>query len=315
MKSYRIHRKPGVIIMSLLGLFALYLIIENVVVKVSESKPVFDIPQLKKSACFDFELPDSNISRSLYLNLKSAIAIDNKSKEVLYCYNADEIRPIASISKLLTAMVVLDHYRPDSVLTITREDGRSSARSLFRVGDKVRAGDLLHAALLQSDNRAARALARSVAGNYEDFADLMNKKGDEIGLKDTKMYEPTGLDERNRSTAADCARLINAAILNYPEISRITSLKKYTITPVNRKRSKRLVNTNKMVFSKYRVKAGKTGYIIKSDYCLATILENGAGRQVTVVVLGAPGPQTRFREARRLANHAFQRLQSLADSN
>ena len=119
------------------------------------------------------------------------------------------------------------------------------------------------------------------------------------------MFEPTGLDERNISTAADCAILINAVVNLYPEIAEITSLKTFTIKPVNRKRKIRLINTNKMVFSKYKVLAGKTGYIIESDYCLATILKNSKGKQVTVVVLGAPGPQTRFREARRLANYAF----------
>jgi len=296
-----------VLVLSILGVLALFLVFQNLVFTESESKT---IPAGKKPAkrnLFNFDMPDSNISRAIYLNLKSAIAIDNKTKEVIYCYNADEIRPVASISKLLTAMVVLDNYKPDTVITISKKDARRSARSLFRTGDRVRAKDLLHAALLQSDNRAARALARSVAGSIENFAKMMNIKAKQIGLENTHMVEPTGLSEKNRSTAADCARLVNTARLMYPEIGRITSLKKYVLKPVNRKRSKRLVNTNKMVFSKYTVKAGKTGYIIKSDYCLTTVLQNGTGKEVTVVVLGAPGPQTRFREARRLANYAFKK--------
>jgi len=154
-------RRLGLIIMSILGLFAVVLVVDNVALKVSESKPVFDIPQIKKYQKFEFEMPDSNISRAIYLNLKSAIAIDNATKQVIYCYNAQDVRPVASISKLLTAMVVLDNYNPDTILAVTREDARRSARSLFRVGDKVRAKDLLHAALLQSDNRAARVLARA----------------------------------------------------------------------------------------------------------------------------------------------------------
>lgn len=290
----------GVLILSLLGVLALFLVSQHVTFMQTEASI--------NEECFDFELPDDNISRAIYLNLKSAIAIDNVTKEVLYCYNADEVRPVASISKLLTAMVILDRYKPDTVIKINKQDSRRSGRSIFRVGDEVIARDLLHAALLQSDNRAARALARVVAGSIEDFVKLMNKKARALGLKDTKMYEPTGLDERNRSSAADCARLINSATILYPEIARITRLKKYVFKPINRKRSRRLINTNKMVFSKYRVLAGKTGYIIKSDYCLATILENGAGERITVVVLGAPGPQTRFREARRLANYAFKKI-------
>ena len=93
-----------------------------------------------------FEMPDSNINREIYLNLRSAVAIDNKTGRVLYCQNAREMYPIASISKLLTAMVVLDHFRPDTVIKISREDARRSGRSLFRVGTEVRMRDLLHAA-------------------------------------------------------------------------------------------------------------------------------------------------------------------------
>jgi D-alanyl-D-alanine endopeptidase (penicillin-binding protein 7) len=291
-----------VIVLSFLGVLALFAISQNLVFTQSESRT------LSQPECFDFNLPDSNVSRAIYLNLKSAIAVDNETGEVLYCYNADEVRPVASISKLLSAMVVLDNYRPDTVITISRQDCRRSGRSIFRAGDKVRMKDLLHAALLKSDNRAARALARAVAGDSENFTEMMNRKAKKLGLTDTEMYEPTGLDERNRSTAADCARLVNSAMLLYPRIADITSLKKYVLKPTNRKRRMRLINTNKMVFSRYKVLAGKTGYIIESDYCLATVLENGQGKCVTVVVLGVPGPQTRFREARRLANYAFRKV-------
>ncbi|MCX6827559.1 MAG: hypothetical protein NTV06_09915 [candidate division Zixibacteria bacterium] len=135
----------------------------------------------------------------------------------------------------------------------------------------------------------------------------MNRKAKEIGLDSTQMYEPTGLNERNCSTAADCARLINYAIL-YPEIQRITSLKEYAFRPINRNKTRRIVNTNKMVFSKYKILAGKTGFISESAYCLTTVMEDGKGRRITVVVLGAPGPQTRFREARRLATWAFSKI-------
>ncbi|MEW5925558.1 MAG: serine hydrolase [Candidatus Zixiibacteriota bacterium] len=300
-------KKNRVIVLSIIGVAALFLIFQNVVLTESESKTLGSDDGLSKKRLFSFNLPDSNISRAIHLNVKSAIAINNKTKEVLYCYNADDVRPVASISKLLTAMVVLDHYKPDTVITITKEDASRSARSIFRVGDKVTAKDLLHSALLQSDNRAARALARTVAGDLDKFAKMMNKKAKEIGLEHTRMCEPTGLDENNCATAADCARLVNTARMLYPEIGRITSLKKYTFKPINRKSTKKLVNTNKMVFSKYKVKAGKTGFILESDYCLTTVLEDGLGREITVVILGAPGPNTRFREARKLANYAFKK--------
>ncbi len=289
-------------ILTLFGIAAICLILQNLVLTESESKIV---PRQLRQNRFEFSLPDSNISRDIYLNLKAAIAVDNNSKEVVYCYNAGETRPIASLSKLLSAMIILDNYDPQQVIEINRKDSHRSSRSLFKRGDRVRARDLLYAAMLRSDNRAMRALARTTAGSIEVFTEQMNDRAEQLGLEDTKMYEPTGLDERNISTAADCAKLINAVVNLYPEIAEITSLKTYSIKPVNRKRKIKLINTNKMVFSKYTVLAGKTGYIIESDYCLATILKNSKDRLITVVVLGAPGPQTRFREARRLANYAF----------
>jgi D-alanyl-D-alanine endopeptidase (penicillin-binding protein 7) len=265
------------------------------------------LPVLVHQNQFEFNLPDSNICKGIRLRVKSGIAIDNESHQVLYCYNADAVQPVASISKLLTAMVVLDNYRPDTVITISSEDCYKSSRSILRKGDQVKVRDLLHAALLRSDNRAARAITSSICGSIEEFAKKMNMKAHEIGMGNTEMFEPTGLDERNRSTAADCAKLVNYAML-YPEIARITSLKEYTFRPLNKKRNKKIYNTNKLVFSNYKVVAGKTGYINESDYCLTTIIENGKGKRLTVVVLGAPGPQTRFREARRLATWAFNKL-------
>ncbi|HHI02090.1 MAG TPA: D-alanyl-D-alanine carboxypeptidase [candidate division Zixibacteria bacterium] len=307
-------RRLRTIIYSVFGLAVLLILFHKFEYAEIETMP---LPLFKTSEIsrLDFDLPDSNICRDIYLNLRAAIVIDNGSEQLLYSYNADKMRSIASISKLLTAMVVLDEYMPDSVITITREDARRSRRSIFRTGDKVKMRDLLHSALLQSDNRAARALARTVSGSIERFAERMNELAEELGLDHTIMYEPSGMDDRNQSTAADCARLVYYA-MQYPEIARITSLKKYEFKLINRNgRKKRLINTNKMVFSKYKVLAGKTGYIIESDYCLATIIENGAGDQITLVVLGSPGPQTRFREARRLANYSFRKIKRLAQGN
>ncbi|UCD16955.1 MAG: D-alanyl-D-alanine carboxypeptidase [Candidatus Zixiibacteriota bacterium] len=292
-------------IFSVLGITALVIFAHFLKLTESESKTLSAYKEHLRQ--FELQLPDTNICRDIYLNLKSAIAVDNDTREVLYCYNAHEIRSVASLSKLLTAMVIFDNYRPDSILTIIRSDSRRSSRSLFRIGDQARLEDLLHAALLQSDNRAARAMARHVAGSCERFTEMMNEKAERLGLADTKMYEPTGLDKRNCSTAADCAKLLNAVLLDYPEIATITSRKRYSFKLLNRKKTIRLINTNRMVFSKYKVLAGKTGYIISSDYCLATVLENGEGKCISVVVLGVPGPQTRFREARRLANYAFKK--------
>jgi D-alanyl-D-alanine endopeptidase (penicillin-binding protein 7) len=297
--------KFKLVLLTVVGLAAIFVVFHNFVSTESALRLIGEIENRK---AFEFELPDSNLCNGIRLNLKSAIAIDNESHEVLYCYNADNIVPIASISKLITAMVVLDNYQPDSIISISAEDSFGSSRSIFRTGDQATVRDMLHASLIRSDNRATRALARFMGGTIDNFVVKVNEKIHNIGLENTVMYEPTGLDDRNRSTAADCAKLINHAML-YQEITRITSLQQYSFSLTNRKKIKNIVNTNKLVFSKYKILAGKTGYISESAYCLTTIIEDEKGKKVTVVVLGAPGPQTRFREARRLAAWAFSRIE------
>ncbi|SYZ73385.1 conserved hypothetical protein [Candidatus Zixiibacteriota bacterium] len=299
---WRIFRISG-----LLTLVAIIVFIVGSKVTLTESTSASIAGTPVKKTYFEFQLPDTNICRGIRVNLRSGLVIDNGSHRVIYSYNAHETTPVASISKLLTAMVVLDNYNPDSIIVISKDDCYKSSRSILRFGDRVKVRDLLCAALIRSDNRAARAVARSVTSDINEFAALMNSKALEIGMENTIMFEPTGLDERNRSTAADCARLVNAAI-SYPEIARITSLKEFNFKPINRRRGRKIVNTNKLLFSRYRVLAGKTGYISESAYCLTTIIEDRQGRQLTVVVLGAPGPNSRFSQARRLANWAFQKL-------
>ncbi len=301
MKELLTTMRFKLIFLTIMGMVIIFIIFHNFVSTESVFSFNGDIGIRRQ---FDFELPDSDICSGIHLNLKSAIAIDNETHKVLYCYNADDTVSIASISKLITAMVVLDNYQPDSIATINDEDSRESSRSIFRSGDKAKVRDLLHAALMRSDNRATRALARYMAGSIDSFALKMNEKIKEIGLKNTVVFEPTGLDERNRSTAADCAKLINAAML-YPEIPQITSLQQYSFDFLNRRKTKNLINTNKLVYSKYKILAGKTGYITESAYCLTTVIKDDKGKTVTVVILGAPGPQTRFREARRLGRLGF----------
>ena len=145
--NYEKTDKRGVIALSVMGIISLLILAYFLGLTESQSGTLYSFDEQEQA--FAFDLPDTNISRELHLNLKAAIAIDNKKHDVIYCYNADAIRPVASISKLLTAMIVLDNYNPDTVLTITRQDARNSSRSLFRTGDRVRAKDLLHAAMLQ----------------------------------------------------------------------------------------------------------------------------------------------------------------------
>ncbi len=261
---------------------------------------------LQRTFHFDFDNVRQNAP---YLNLKAALLLNYDNGEVMYAKNCDEVRPIASVSKLVAAMVVLDKgVDLDKTETISRQDARGSGRSRLSVGYELTLRDLLHAALMNSSNRATKALARAVSGSVEAFVMEMNRKVRKLGLKHTVFYDPTGLDERNVSTAHEVAKILHYAY-DYHLIAEITSKKKYRAKILNRKnRIHRFSNTNRLVLSPYKVLAGKTGYTIASDYCLATLVKNQKGERLTLVVLGVPGDRLRFKEARRLLKWGFRSL-------
>ncbi|UCG61845.1 MAG: D-alanyl-D-alanine carboxypeptidase [Candidatus Zixiibacteriota bacterium] len=260
---------------------------------------------INKTYHFDFD----HVREGPYLNLKSALLVNYDNGEVLYAKNADEVRPVASLTKLVTAMVILDK-NIDMKLTekIIKEDARRSSRSRLRVGYELTVRDLMHAMLMNSDNRAARALARLVSGSTARFAVEMNRKIKKLGLKNTVFFEPSGLDSRNVSTAHEIAKILHYAH-DYDVIRQITAKKKYRVKVQNRKNTYlQMANTNLLIHSRYKVLSGKTGYIRAADYCLTSLIRNGQGENLTLVVLGAPGDRLRFKEARRLADWGFKQI-------
>lgn len=264
------------------------------------------ISTLDKTYHFDF---DNVRKKGPYLNLKAALLLNYDNGEVLYSKNCDKIRSIASLSKLVAAMVVLDKgVDLDGTEKITKVDARRSRRSKLRVGYEMTLRDLLHAALMNSDNRATKVLARATAGSIEEFVKEMNRKVKKMGLQKTVFYDPTGLDDRNVSTAHEIAKILHYAF-EYDLIAKITAKKKYRSKIQNKKNTYRqFSNTNRLVLSPYKVLAGKTGYIIASDYCLATLVKNKKGERLTLVVLGVPGEKLRFKEARRLLKWGYRQL-------
>lgn len=246
-------------------------------------------------------------TRSMSLNAKSVLVMDNKAGAWIFAKKPQRVRPIASLTKLLTAMVYLD-TKPnlDTTVYISSRDCYQSAKSRIYKGEAYNARDLLYAAVMASDNRAARAIATASGLARHTFIERMNDKAQALGMMNTELFEVTGLDERNVSTAADIAILINAA-MDYPEIKKGSSRYIHNCQLQNKKRKKRFINTNRLVRSKWNVLAGKTGFIIESDYCLATILKNKAGEEITVVVLGSPTNNIRFSVARKLATYGFKR--------
>ncbi|MBU1320557.1 MAG: serine hydrolase [candidate division Zixibacteria bacterium] len=251
---------------------------------------------------------ERNVSRKPSVNCSAAIVIDNSTNEILYQKNADAVRSIASITKLLTAMVLIDlDLDWAEVVKVSREDASNSARSRLKIGETFYASDLFYIMLINSDNRAARTLARSTGLSNAEFVARMNQKAKSLGMYDTEIYEVTGLDQRNVSTAMDCARLIDAA-LKVKLIATAATTDRYSYRSLNHKRRRDIVNTNKLLSSGWSVLGGKTGYIQKSGYCFVTRLCDDNNHDITVAVLGAPGTNTRFRTARTLASWAFKNL-------
>ncbi len=241
--------------------------------------------------------------RAPSLRAAAAVVMDARAGRILYTKNERERRPIASITKLMTALVYFDSGASlDSSVTLTPEDVAGAGRSLFRRGEVVRARDLLYAALLKSDNVAARGLARASGLPGDEYVARMNRRAILLGLDDTRFSEPTGLDPSNVSTALDCAALIQASARN-PFLKEVMTRKEYAFR--TSRGVKVAYSTNRLLIRENdESPVGKTGFIVEAGYCLATCLHT-TGRDIAVVVLGAPSSGTRFREANALLRWAL----------
>ncbi|MGH7730909.1 MAG: D-alanyl-D-alanine carboxypeptidase family protein, partial [Candidatus Eiseniibacteriota bacterium] len=236
---------------------------------------------------------------------RNAIVLDPATGAVLYEKNAGTSAPCASLTKLMTALVFLEQ-RPDFTRTVgvTDSELRGGGHTQLRRGEQVRLGDLLHMSLMCSDNVATRVLVRESGLPNEDFLARMNRKAVELGLARTRFVESTGLDERNVSTAADMARLLRAASEN-PIIHEISTRRGYDfigLSSRNRARAHHISNTNRLLYGRYEIRAGKTGFISESGYCLATWIRTDQ-RDMIAVVMGAPTNATRFADVVRLVQH------------
>ena len=245
------------------------------------------------------------------LRAAAAIAFNPETGEIVWQENGTEKRPIASITKVMTALVFLED-NPDLTKTVAveRSDVYAASVTYLRANERVSLNDLLHLALIPSDNGAARALARVSHGGTASFVERMNEKAIELGLENTAFADPSGLNPANVSTAYDLSRLISYASAD-ERIASIMRMQHYTLT--TSRRTIRINNTNKLLTgSDVDVMAGKTGFITKAGYCLATLLRLPQSQQtVAVVVLGAKSNTGRFWETRHLFNWLSQKATDL----
>lgn len=239
----------------------------------------------------------------------AAIVYNPETGAVLWEENSHDQRSIASLTKIMTAVTFMaDDPDLSQQVTVTRADVTRASTTHLRSGDVLSLGDLLHLTLIASDNAAARALARTSEGGTAAFVARMNEMAVNLGLTNTHYADPSGLDARNVSTAYDISHLLAFATREerIGPIMRMASYEAHT-----RKRTIAVHSTNKLLGTDMDVRAGKTGFISKAGYCLATLLQVPQGAQLAVVVLGATNSTLRFWEARHLFNWASERAQGL----
>lgn len=237
---------------------------------------------------------------------QAAVVLDFTTGEVLFAKNPDAVRPIASISKIMAMMVVLDRNLDlERSTTMTAEDlqtARGGARSRLPIGMAFTNRDLLHAALMASDNRAVPALGRAVGLDPGQMVHAMNAKARELGLKKTHFDDPVGLSAGNRSTPLDVAGMLKAAI-HYPLLTEITHKAHYLAHPVGKPGWGIEYNNTDVIArgGRYEVITGKTGYTDLALYCLAIAVRMSERRDIGMVFLGAVGKMTRFGDFGRVA--------------
>lgn len=236
------------------------------------------------------------------LDLKSSVAlvIDQDTKEVLLSKNDHAVLPIASLTKLMTGLLVSEAHLPmDELITITQDDvdTEKGSGSRLAVGTTLSRGELLHLALMSSENRAAHALGRTFPGGLDAFVARMNAKAKLLGMTDTRFVEPTGLSSRNQSSAHDLATLVNVA--HGDALLRELSTSPSHAVAVGQ-RTLQYNNTNRLVKSPaWDIGLQKTGYISEAGRCLVMQAQI-AGRKLIMVFLDSAGKFSRLGDAERV---------------
>ena len=246
------------------------------------------------------------------LRAAAAIVYNPATNEVLWEENSQDQRSIASITKVMTATVFLEsNPEMSEPVTVSRADVTRASTTFLHANDKVTVDDLLHLLLIASDNAAARALARVSPYGSEGFIARMNSKAAELGLESAHYTDPSGLLSDNMASAYDIARLITFASQD-ERISSVMRMPEYTVY-INGKRPVTFHSTNHLLGKpNVEVRAGKTGFISKSGYCLATVLRlPESAQEVAVVVFGARSNAGRFLESQNLFNWVSQKASTL----
>ncbi len=235
------------------------------------------------------------------LETEKAAVLFGPGRAFVFSRQADEAQPIASISKLMTALVFLEHNPGwDEVYTIGPEDQISGGKQNLFLGERMKVEDIFHASLVASDNGATLALVNASGLGQAEFVEAMNAKAKSLGLRQTSFVEPTGLSDGNVSTAREVVILARAAFQE-EAIRQAASQSVYNFTTLEG-REKRLESTDRLLEAEgpFRILAGKTGYTEAAGYCFVALARDESGREVISAVLGGPSERSRFADSARL---------------
>lgn len=242
----------------------------------------------------------------------SALVIDDKTGTILYDKNSEDIRPLASITKIMSAIILFDLPLVWSSTTTVLEADCDTSSHQLQAGEIYTLEDLWSAALIGSSNSAVRSLVRSSGLTEAQFVARMNEKAKKLNFESLKFVEPTGLDGDNIGNARDVAMLLKEA-LRYEKISKTLKIGEYYLHPLNKDKAKRVWSTNWLLtkwvpnnFSAGDI-CGKTGFINDARYNFAVQLADAQDHSIYTVVLGSASNEQRFSEARDLANWIFDR--------
>lgn len=289
---------------------------------------VFNLGSPLSAASGDFKIFRSHLTPSPYLarpyrvrgsedfdiskiTAKSLLVADETTGRALLQKNIYTKRPIASVTKLMTALVWLELGGVlDEIVEIESGDYREGSIPYFIAGEKVRARDLFYAGLIASSNSAIAALARSAGFPEAKFVMLMNEKARELGMDETTFVEPTGLDPKNISTARDLQILAKAVFANQ-EILRATQMREYSFSPLGKESWRKVQNTNWLLNGSlnggvYKIIGGKTGHIEEGGYNLIIkVFNQERDRDLFIIILDSEDIDKRFSEAAGLIRWTY----------
>ncbi|MFA6227859.1 MAG: serine hydrolase [Patescibacteria group bacterium] len=260
-------------------------------------------------------LPEKAIdseSLGVRVSAKSFIVVEPETGAVLYEKNSQDCRPIASLTKLMTALVFLEHNPGwDKQYTMTADDFRVGAKPALMVGDVLTVRELFYTMLISSANEAAVALAKSTGLTPEEFVGQMNLYAKLLAMDSSQFSETTGLSVDNKASAEDVIKLIKVAF-SHSEIRKALGFKSYNVSIINKNLSRHINSTDMILKAEfgyrgdsYKLEAGKTGTLPSAGYCFASQVKDQNNRRLLIAVLGSSSTYDRFTDTKSLAYWVF----------